>query len=98
MTEIHSVQIPPEIYKNLINHLSTHAATDSWAKQCLEELTEKASEIKKCSRCVEPATELTDSGNYYCHKHWMEACTEGEPSLKQEQQLMEQRRRMNRYL
>ena len=37
-----SVQIPYEVYQNLINHLEVHAPTDTWAKTCLEQLEKES--------------------------------------------------------
>ena len=37
-----SVQIPYEVYQNLINHLEVHAPTDTWAKTCLEQLEKQS--------------------------------------------------------
>lgn len=78
--ETHSVQIPAEVYQNLIDHLSVHAPTDSWANRCLQELTEKSTELMKCCRCGGVATEKTDSGRYYCHSHWWDAVNEDNPA------------------
>ncbi len=33
-----TVEIPREVYLNLINHLSAHAPSDDWAKSCLDQL------------------------------------------------------------
>ena len=96
-SQIHSIQLSKEVYDNLVNYLSLHSAFDSQAKKYLKQLSQ-ATEIKKCSKCVEPATESGSYGDFYCYRHWMSACTEGEPSLKQEQQLMRQKRKANRYL
>ena len=37
-----SVQIPYEVYQNLINHLEAHAPTDTWDKTCLEQLEKES--------------------------------------------------------
>lgn len=93
--ETHSVQIPAEVYQNLIDHLAVYAPIDSWANRCLQELTEQATEVKKCCRCIEPATEEGSHGDWYCHRHWVEACTEGEPSHKAEEAWRQQHPRFS---
>lgn len=40
--EPESVQIPIEVYQDLVNHLEVHATTDTWAKSCLDRLTEQS--------------------------------------------------------
>ena len=40
--ELESIQIPVEVYRDLINHLEVHAATDTWAKSCLKRLTQQS--------------------------------------------------------
>lgn len=40
--EPESIQIPLEVYQDLINHLTLHASTDAWAKSCLRHLEKRA--------------------------------------------------------
>ena len=51
------MQIPYEVYQDLINHLTLHASTDAWAKSCLEHLEKQAiavHNIQGFSRLVHP--------------------------------------------
>ena len=40
--EPESMQIPYEVYQDLVNHLTLHASTDAWAKSCLERLQKRS--------------------------------------------------------
>ena len=40
------VYLPYSVYKNIVDHLSVHASTDSWAESCLKQLEEE-SEIRE---------------------------------------------------
>ena len=40
------VCLPYSVYRNIIDHLTVHASTDSWAESCLKQL-ESESEIRE---------------------------------------------------
>lgn len=40
-----TVQIPFETYQRLLNHLSVHATTDTWAHELLSELEKEAQSV-----------------------------------------------------
>jgi sulfur carrier protein ThiS len=40
-----TVQIPFETYQRLLNHLSVHASTDTWAHELLSELENEAKPV-----------------------------------------------------
>ena len=51
------MQIPYEVYQDLINHLTLHAHTDAWAKSCLENLQQRSlavHNIQGLERLVHP--------------------------------------------
>lgn len=52
-----SMQIPIEVYQDLVNHLEVHAPTDTWAKSCLDRLTEQSIAVYDIGRmrCEEKA-------------------------------------------
>ena len=41
-----TVSLPYSVYRNIVDHLSIHASTDSWAESCLKQLEEE-SEIRE---------------------------------------------------
>ena len=45
MTE-KKVYLPYSVYRNIVDHLTVHASTDSWAESCLKQLEEE-SEIRE---------------------------------------------------
>ena len=55
--ELESIQIPIEVYQDLINHLEVHAATDTWAKSCLKGLIQQSVAVydTRRMRCEERA-------------------------------------------
>lgn len=55
--EPESIQIPIEVYQDLVNHLEVHAPTDTWAKTCLDRLTEQSVAVYDIGRmrCEEKA-------------------------------------------
>ena len=40
------VCLPYSVYRNIVDHLSVHASTDSWAESCLKQLEEE-SEVRE---------------------------------------------------
>lgn len=40
------VCLPYSVYRNIVDHLTVHASTDSWAESCLEQL-ESESEVRE---------------------------------------------------
>ena len=54
------MQIPYEVYQDLVNHLILHAPTDAWAKSCLENLQKRSlriQDIQGFDRLVRPGGE-----------------------------------------
>ena len=80
--QIHSVQIPVEVYENLVDCLTYQTPSNTYAQRCLLELVKQSIKINKCCRCASPATERTDSGKYYCRKCWWDAVNEDNPAPK----------------
>lgn len=52
-----SMQVPYEVYQDLVNHLEVHAATDTWAESCLRSLQKRSlavHDIRGWERLVNP--------------------------------------------
>ena len=58
-----AMQIPYEVYQDLINHLTLHASTDAWAKSCLENLEHSAIAVHDIQGLSKLAKPITPSDN-----------------------------------